>query len=84
MVVENRGGEPADLSGYMLHDEGIKHSTPLGQWGPLAPSTSLTIVSGDEAFEGPGRVVWKRQNVWNNDGDQAYLVGRNNDQSIGC
>ena len=84
VTIANRGGEPAVLDGYTLHDDGNKHSTPLGQWGPLAPSSSLTIVTGEGASEGPGRVAWKRQNVWNNDGDRAYLVGRLGEQSVGC
>lgn len=84
VVIANRGGEPASLSGYALHDFESRHSTPLGQWGSIAPSTSLTIVTGPDASEGPNRVVWKRQNVWNNDGDTAYLVGPTGEQSRGC
>ena len=84
VVIANRGGQPADLSGFRLHDEGDKHSTPLGAWGPLAPGATLTIVTGDEATDGPNRVVWKRQNVWNNDGDTAYLVGAGGVQTRGC
>ena len=75
VVIANRGGEPADLSGYTLHDVENRHSTSLGQWGSLAPGASLTIVTGPDATDGPDRAVWKRQNVWNNDGDTAHLVG---------
>jgi hypothetical protein len=75
VVISNPGGSPADLGGFVLHDEGRKHETTLGQWGPLAAGTNLTVVSGDEAVEAPGQVVWKRQNVWNNDGDIANLIG---------
>lgn len=75
VVISNTGGQAADLGGFILHDEGRKHETPLGQWGPLPAGSRLTIVTGDEATAGDGRVVWKRQNVWNNDGDIANLVG---------
>ena len=84
VVIANRGGQPGDLSGYRLHDEGDKHSTPLGQWGPLQPGATLTIMTGDEAYDGEARVVWKRQNVWNNDGDVAHLVGGGTVQTTGC
>ncbi|TDT16476.1 uncharacterized protein DUF1524 [Ilumatobacter fluminis] len=84
VTIANRGGQPGDLSGYRLHDEGDKHSTPLGQWGPLQPGATLTIVTGDQASEAESRVVWKRQNVWNNDGDIAHLVGAGGIQTIGC
>jgi hypothetical protein len=73
-VISNPGGSPADLNGFVLHDEGRKHETTLGQWGPLVAGTNLTIVSGADAAEAPGEVVWKRQNVWNNDGDIANLI----------
>jgi len=74
VVISNPGGSPAGLNGFVLHDQGRKHETTLGQWGPLAAGTDLKIVTGEDAAEGAGRVVWKRQNVWNNDGDVASLV----------
>ena len=84
VTIANRGGRPADLSGFTLHDQGNRHSTTLGQWGPLAPGTSLTITSGENASEGPSRVVWKREYVWTNDGDVAFLVGPAGQQSVSC
>ena len=74
VVIANIGGAPADLNGYLLHDDGRKHETPLGQWGPLPPGSRLTIATGDDASDGDGRVIWKGQNVWNNDGDIAHLI----------
>jgi hypothetical protein len=74
VVITNNGGAPADLSGYLLHDDGRRHETLLAPWGPLPPGSRLTVVTGDDASAGPGRVVWKGQNVWNNDGDVAHLV----------
>lgn len=60
--------------GYVLHDEGRKHKVGLGQFGSLQPGQQLAIVTGDTATAADGRVVWKRQNVWNNDGDIANLI----------
>lgn len=50
-------------------------SARLRAVGPLSAGTNLTIVTGEDAVEGPGQVVWKRQNVWNDDGDVANLIG---------
>lgn len=85
VVIANSGGEPADLGGFVLHDDGRKHETTLGQWGPLGRGTRLTIVTGDEATIGDARVVWKRQNVWNNDGDTATLIASDGSMTtVGC
>lgn len=62
------------LAGYQIHDEESRHSTPLDQFGSLDAGASLVILTGDDAVASPGEVVWKQQNVWNNDGDTAYLV----------
>lgn len=62
------------LAGYQLHDEESRHSTPLDQFGSLDAGASLVILTGEDAVASPGEVVWKQQNVWNNDGDTAYLV----------
>jgi hypothetical protein len=70
----NTGSSAISLSGYVLHDEGRKHEVALGQFGALEPGQRLAIVSGADATAGEGRVVWKRQNVWNNDGDVANLI----------
>jgi hypothetical protein len=74
VVIANTGGAAASLSGYLLHDEGRKHEVTLGQFGTLQPGQQLAIVTGDEATAGDGQVIWKRQNVWNNDGDVANLI----------
>lgn len=42
--------------------------------GPLAAGTNPAIGSGEEAVKAPGELVWKRQDVLNNDGDVANLI----------
>ena len=74
VVIANTGGATASLSGYVLHDEGRKHEVTLGQFGSLQPGQRLEILTGEDAAAGDGRVVWKYQNVWNNDGDIANLI----------
>lgn len=85
VLIGNTGGEPISLSGYVLHDEGDKHSVSLGQFGDLEPGQQLTLLSGPDATAGPGQVVWTAQNVWNNDGDTATLVAPDeSQQTAGC
>lgn len=74
VTIGNTGGETVSLSGYTLHDEGDKHRTSLGGFGSLAPGEQLRILTGPDASSGAGQVVWKNQNVWNNDGDVANLI----------
>jgi len=84
VTIANVGGEPMSLSGFRLHDEGDKHSTNLDGFGMLGPGDQLRILTGDDAAPGDGQVVWKRQNVWNNDGDTAHLIGFGVEQTSRC
>jgi len=85
VVIANTGGAEVSLSGYVLHDEGRKHEVSLGQFGSLQPGQQLAIVTGDTATAAQGRVVWKRQNVWNNDGDIANLIAPDGSFTVtGC
>lgn len=74
VVIGNAGGSPVSLSGYTLHDIDNNHSVELGQFGGLDPGQQLRILSGEDAAPSQGAVVWKRQHVWNNDGDTAHLI----------
>jgi|GEM_PF-1144779 len=74
VVLENPTANAISLAGYELHDEESRHSTMLNQFGWIAAGARLVILTGEDAVESPGEVIWKRQNVWNNDGDTAYLV----------
>ena len=73
VVLENRGGETISLSGWLLHDDGRKHEFGLGGLS-LGPGESIAILTGPDASPAAGAVVWKNQNVWNNDGDTALLL----------
>ncbi len=85
VTIANEGGEAISLSGYRLHDRGEKHTTSLGGFGSMNAGETLTIRTGPDAVAGAGEVVWKRQNVWNNDGDTAYLVAPDGSEtSVGC
>lgn len=81
VTIANIGESPVDLSGWKLTDEGAKNTyifasttVPVGE--------SITITSG----AGSGDLKWTSTNVWNNDGDTAFLYdgsGRLVDQKRG-
>ena len=68
VTVTNGGTSAVSLAGWRLTDEGAKHAYTFA--GTTLPAGgSVTIASGD----GSGDIKWKNANVWNNDGDTAYL-----------
>ncbi|WP_440949707.1 lamin tail domain-containing protein [Methanosphaerula subterraneus] len=68
VTITNSGSSSVSLAGWKLTDEGAKHSyTFTGTTVPAAGS--VTIASGTAT----GDIKWKSDNVWNNDGDTAYL-----------
>jgi competence protein ComEC len=85
VTIGNTGGQAISLSGYTLHDFEVRHSVSLGQFGSLEPGQQLRLLSGPDASAGAGDVVWTGQNVWNNDGDTAYLIAPDaSQQQVGC
>lgn len=74
VVLVNPTTDAISLAGYELHDEESRHSTMLDRFGSIPPGATLVVLTGEDAVESPGEVIWKMQNVWNNDGDTAYLV----------
>jgi hypothetical protein len=72
VTVRNGGPAATDLSGWSLHDEGAPHTYRFPAGYTLVPGASVTIRSGGPASA--GELAWTSQNVWNNDGDTAYLV----------
>jgi hypothetical protein len=72
VTVRNGGSAPADLTGWSIHDEGIKHTYRFPAGYTLAPGASVTIRSDGAA--GPGELGWTNSPVWNNDGDSAHLL----------
>jgi competence protein ComEC len=68
VTVTNRGPTPANLTGWRLTDEGPNHVYTFA--GTTLPAGgSVTLATGTAT----GEIRWKSDNVWNNDGDTAYL-----------
>ena len=66
--ITNSGSYPVSLAGWKLTDEGAKHSYSFT--GTTLPAAgSVTLSSGTAS----GDLKWTSKNVWNNDGDTAYL-----------
>ncbi|KAF5036077.1 Lamin Tail Domain protein [anaerobic digester metagenome] len=68
VTVTNDGTSAVNLAGWRLTDEGAKHTYTFA--GTTLPAGgSVTIATGTAT----GEIKWKSDNVWNNDGDTAYL-----------
>lgn len=73
VTISNDGAADLSLSGYRLHDEGSNHTYTFPTY-TLGPGETVTITTGPDAASGDGFLLWKNQNVWNNDGDTAFLI----------
>ena len=74
----NTGGESITLNGWVLHDEGRNHETALNQV-TLEPGGAIVMLSGADSLDTEVTMRWKDQNVWNNDGDEAFLLDASGD-----
>jgi endonuclease YncB( thermonuclease family) len=68
VVIVNDGGEPVDLTGWVLRDESSRHRYSFRSGTSLEPGASLTVSSADTGWSPGGEAVW------NNDGDMALLL----------
>jgi len=68
VTVTNGGSSAVSLAGWRLKDESAKHAYTFAGT-TLSAGGAVTIASGG----GSGDIRWKDFNIWNNDGDTAYL-----------
>lgn len=68
VTITNSGSSVVNLAGWRLTDEGAKHTYTFTRT-ILPAAGSVTVASG----KATGDIKWKSDNVWNNDGDTAYL-----------
>jgi hypothetical protein len=86
VTIANAGTSVLSLSGWVLHDEGRKHSYTFGSI-TLEPAATVIVMTGpDNVADDPNEILWKSQHVWNNDGDTAFLLDPSGAQvdSRGC
>lgn len=74
VVIENRGNAAVDLSGWVLLSERGNQRFAFPAGTGLAAGSTLRVVSGPRATTSPGRLLWTRSYIWNNDGDLAILL----------
>ena len=72
VTVRNDSSQPADLTGWAIHDAGTLHTYTFPGGYSLGTGASVSVKSGGAA--GPGELQWTNAFVWNNDGDTASLV----------
>ena len=72
----NSGGEPLTLRGWVLHDENRNHETTLDRI-QLWPGDRIVMLSGEDTLDTPETFRWSDGFVWNNDGDEAFLLRPN-------
>lgn len=78
VVIRNRGGSPADLTGWVLKDESASHRYSFPSGFTLGAGAGVTVFTGCGA-DTAEYLYWcsRRGAVWNNDGDTAFLLDPN-------
>ena len=66
--ITNSGSSPVNRAGWKLTDEGAKHSYTFTKT-TVPPDGSMTVTSRTAS----GDLKWTSTNIWNNEGDTAYL-----------
>tara|TARA_B100000686_G_scaffold350516_1_gene446711 strand:+ start:183 stop:2183 length:2001 start_codon:yes stop_codon:yes gene_type:complete len=80
VLIRNDGDYSQDMTGWSIHDEGIKHTFRFPKGLIVDSGKSIQVVSGGTGLADDSSVFWKKQPVWNNDGDTASML--NSDGSI--
>lgn len=73
VIIHNEGTSAVSLTGWNLHDEGSNYNYPFPAV-LISPGSPITIYSHATGTDTATDLYWTLNNVWNNDGDTAYLV----------
>lgn len=73
VTIRNTGDVTVDLSGWSLVSEEGGQQFVFEAGVTLLPGQTIQVVSGPDATPGPGKLVWTKKNIWNNDGDPGAL-----------
>lgn len=74
VVISNNSDSQQDMTGWTITDEGVKHTFSFPDGFVLDAGMSVEVVSGVDGDDTKSAIYWKKQTVWNNDGDAATMV----------
>jgi competence protein ComEC len=81
VVLENRGSDPVDLSGWTVQDEaGATYTFPAGV--TLAAGNRVTLYTGSGTDTTTALYWGKDTPIWNNNGDTVYVSNSAGEQVI--
>ena len=76
IVLLNNGNSQQDMTQWTVADEGTKHTFNFPNAFILEARKSVEIVSGEVGDNTESILYWKKQTVWNNDGDIATVLDK--------
>ena len=76
IVLLNNGNSQQDMTQWSVADEGTKHTFNFPNGFILEPGKSVKIVSGEVGDDTQSILYWKKQTVWNNNGDVATVLDK--------
>jgi len=76
IVLLNNGNSQQDMTQWTVTDEGTKHTFNFPNGFILEAGKSVEIVSGEVGDNTQSTLYWKKQAVWNNDGDIATVLDK--------
>ena len=76
IVLLNNGNSQQDMTQWIVADEGTKHTFNFPNGFILEAGKSVEIVSGELGHNTQSILYWKKQTVWNNDGDIATVLDK--------
>ena len=74
VVISNNGNSQQDMTGWSITDEGLKHTFSFPDGFVLGAGMSVEVMSGGAGDNTQSIIYWKKQPVWNNDGDTATIL----------
>jgi len=76
IILLNNGNSQQDMTQWSVADEGTKHTFNFPNGFILEPGKSVKIVSGEVGDDTQSILYWKKQTVWNNNGDVATVLDK--------
>ena len=76
IVLLNNSNSHQDMTQWIVADEGTKHTFNFPNGFILEAGKSVEIVSGELGHNSQSILYWKKQTVWNNDGDIATVLDK--------